>query len=198
MPLRLETLPSPIGLLRVVTDGSGSLIAIDWEEREEAQTAGLTRRFGRSIQTSSSTAASSRVVAALEAYFAGDIGCLRAVAVNSSGTPFQELVWSALRDLPAGSTVSYMALAISIGRPSAVRAVGLANGSNPVPIVVPCHRVIGANGSLVGFGGGIDRKRWLLAHEGAIDRTPFQLRLGLGQDRRPADAELPRKAETSF
>ncbi len=90
------------------------------------------------------------------------------------GTPFQRRVWAALTHIPAGETRSYGAQATQIGRPSAVRAVGLANGQNPIGLVVPCHRVIGADGSLTGYGGGIERKRWLLRHEGAAfkdDRT---------------------------
>jgi methylated-DNA-[protein]-cysteine S-methyltransferase len=86
--------------------------------------------------------------------------------VTTGGTPFQREVWAALRRIPAGQIASYGQLAARIGRPAAVRAVGLANGSNPVGVIVPCHRVIGANGSLTGYGGGIERKRWLLAHEG--------------------------------
>jgi methylated-DNA-[protein]-cysteine S-methyltransferase len=82
-----------------------------------------------------------------------------------AGTPFQLEVWQALRKIPCGTTVSYLDLARQIGRPAAVRAVGLANGSNPIPVVIPCHRVIGSNGSLTGYGGGLERKRWLLEHE---------------------------------
>jgi methylated-DNA-[protein]-cysteine S-methyltransferase len=85
------------------------------------------------------------------------------------GTPFQERVWNALRGIPYGATTSYAALARRIGAPDAARAVGAANGKNPIPIIVPCHRVIGANGDLTGFGGGIERKRWLLAHEGLAE-----------------------------
>jgi len=101
----------------------------------------------------------------LEAYFEGDLLAIDRIKVQTVGTPFQQQVWTALREIPAGKTMSYGELAVKIGRPNACRAVGLANGSNPVGIVVPCHRVIGANGSLTGYGGGIDRKRWLLAHE---------------------------------
>jgi methylated-DNA-[protein]-cysteine S-methyltransferase len=81
------------------------------------------------------------------------------------GTAFQRRVWTALRDIPYGQTISYGQLADRIGQPSASRAVGLANGKNPIGIIVPCHRVVGADGSLTGYGGGIDRKRFLLAHE---------------------------------
>jgi methylated-DNA-[protein]-cysteine S-methyltransferase len=96
---------------------------------------------------------------------AGHTAVLDSLEVETAGTPFQRTVWHALREIPAGATMSYGALAKRIGRPSAVRAVGLANGANPIGIVVPCHRVVGADGSLTGYGGGLERKRWLLAHE---------------------------------
>ena len=104
----------------------------------------------------------------IEGYFEGEFTSLDRVPVETAGTPFQRLVWSALRAVPAGTTVTYGHLAARLGRPRATRAVGMANGSNPVPIVVPCHRVIGANGALTGYGGGLDRKRWLLSHERAL------------------------------
>jgi methylated-DNA-[protein]-cysteine S-methyltransferase len=104
---------------------------------------------------------------ALAAYFAGEIGALDRIEVRTGGSAFQQKVWRALRTLPAGRTTSYGRLAARIGAPKAVRAVGAANGANPVSVVVPCHRLIGANGRLTGYGGGLDRKRWLLAHEGA-------------------------------
>ena len=103
--------------------------------------------------------------AAMEAYFAGDIESIQSLPVWTTGTPFQKSVWTALRSIPAGETTSYGSLAKKLGVPTAVRAVGLANGANPISIVVPCHRVIGANGSLTGYGGGLHRKRWLLEHE---------------------------------
>ena len=103
----------------------------------------------------------------LLAYFAGELTTF-AVPVAASGTAFQQLVWAALREIPFGATTSYGALARAVGRPGASRAVGLANGRNPIAIIVPCHRVIGADGSLTGYGGGLTRKRWLLAHEQAV------------------------------
>jgi methylated-DNA-[protein]-cysteine S-methyltransferase len=84
------------------------------------------------------------------------------------GTAFQKRVWNLLRDIPYGTTTSYGTLARRLGDPHATRAVGAANGQNPIPIIVPCHRVVGSRGELTGFGGGIDRKRWLLEHEGAL------------------------------
>src|SRR5215203_4338182 len=107
---------------------------------------------------------------AFEAYFSGDVAALAAVPWHGAGTAFQRQVWDALCAIPAGETISYAELARRIGRPTAVRAVGLANGSNPVAVIVPCHRVIGSDGSLTGYGGGLHRKRWLLAHEGASFR----------------------------
>lgn len=105
---------------------------------------------------------------ALRRYFGGDVAALDGIEVELNGTPFQRRVWEALRNIRAGSTRSYADLAREIGAGSAVRAVGTANGANPVAIVVPCHRVIGADGSLTGYGGGLDRKRWLLQHEGVL------------------------------
>ena len=102
---------------------------------------------------------------ALLAYFEGDLNAVDELPTETNGTAFQRAVWTALRKIPAGRTVSYGALAAQIGNHKAVRAVGLANGANPIAIVVPCHRVIGANASLTGYGGGLHRKRWLLAHE---------------------------------
>jgi methylated-DNA-[protein]-cysteine S-methyltransferase len=102
---------------------------------------------------------------ALKKYFDGDIEVLAEVKTATAGTSFQREVWKALRAIPAGTTVSYGQLAASLGRKGSSRAVGAANGANPIPIVVPCHRVIGADGSLTGFGSGLPRKRWLLDHE---------------------------------
>ena len=105
-------------------------------------------------------------VEVLERYFGGDLDSLDEIAVELNGTVFQKNVWLALRTVKPGSTMSYAQLAKQVGSPAAVRAVGAANGANPVAVVLPCHRIIGSNGSLTGYGGGLDRKRWLLAHEG--------------------------------
>lgn len=107
----------------------------------------------------------------LDAYFAG--ACRRfTVALDPQGTAFQRAVWSALETIEFGATCSYADIARAIGRPTATRAVGAANGQNPISIVVPCHRVVGSDGSLTGYGGGIERKRWLLAHESCLP-LPF-------------------------
>jgi methylated-DNA-[protein]-cysteine S-methyltransferase len=102
----------------------------------------------------------------LREYFAGQLDALDAVAVELNGTLFQKRVWAALRMVRAGTTAAYAEIARSISAPSSIRAVGAANGANPVAVIVPCHRVIGTNGKLTGYGGGLDRKRWLLEHEG--------------------------------
>jgi methylated-DNA-[protein]-cysteine S-methyltransferase len=104
--------------------------------------------------------------AVLRDYFAGDVEVLDRVAVEMNGTPFQQRVWAALRRVRAGTTVAYSDIARAIRAPSAVRAVGAANGANPVAVIVPCHRIIGSNGTLTGYGGGLERKEWLLRHEG--------------------------------
>jgi methylated-DNA-[protein]-cysteine S-methyltransferase len=109
----------------------------------------------------------SGVAGILRRYFAGDLDALEEVAVEMNGTGFQKRVWQALRAVKAGRTSSYAALAKRIGTPAAVRAVGAANGANPVAVIVPCHRIIGTDGSLTGYGGGLRRKEWLLRHEGA-------------------------------
>jgi methylated-DNA-[protein]-cysteine S-methyltransferase len=107
----------------------------------------------------------------MRAYFKGDIGVIDTLPVETAGTPFQRSVWKALRKIGKGGTISYAELARRIGKPKAVRAAGLANGQNPISIVVPCHRVIGSNGTLTGYGGGLPRKKWLLEHEGALAKT---------------------------
>lgn len=107
------------------------------------------------------------VATALGAYFRGDLAALDAVEVDPEGTSFQRAVWAALRTIPHGETTSYGVLARTLGAPTASRAVGAANGANPIWIVVPCHRVLGASGALTGYAGGLDVKRWLLEHERA-------------------------------
>jgi methylated-DNA-[protein]-cysteine S-methyltransferase len=108
------------------------------------------------------------IAASMAAYFEGDLTAIEALAVAPRGTAFQQDVWQTLRTIPHGETITYRELAARAGRPRAVRAAGAANGQNPVSIVVPCHRVIGSDGSLTGYGGGLFRKKWLLQHEGAF------------------------------
>ncbi|MBY0274228.1 methylated-DNA--[protein]-cysteine S-methyltransferase [Candidatus Binatia bacterium] len=137
-------------------------------------------------------AGSSPASRALESYFAGATTALDGVHVATSGSDFQRRVWRELRAIPAGTTISYAELARRIGQPSAVRAVGLANGQNPVGIVVPCHRVIGSDGSLTGYGGGIARKRWLLTHEGALSAVREGALFEASPPRGPSEIARPR------
>jgi methylated-DNA-[protein]-cysteine S-methyltransferase len=157
-------LKSPIGEL-VGYVREGALCALDFGDREEGNRALLERRFGAIDVREGTEARETR--RRLEAYLAGDLEVLDAIAVDPGGTEFQAKVWAALRRIPPGRTVSYAELAVAVGSPSAVRAVGTANGQNPVPVVIPCHRVVRSDGTLGGYGGGLDRKRWLLDHEKA-------------------------------
>ena len=175
-----STMPSPIGELTLVSDGS-ALIGIYMTRQRPAppNDGGIDSAAAAAAAAAVAVLPESVVRAGwvrddhalrearrqLEAYFAGELE-LFDLPVTMHGTPFQLRVWEALRSIPYGETVSYAEIARRIGNATAVRAVGAANGRNPVPIVVPCHRVIGADGSLTGYGGGIERKKWLLAHEG--------------------------------
>src|SRR5688572_12192877 len=159
-----ELFRSPVGELLLSADDTG-LTGV-WFEPTGGRVASPDRR-----RAAVASDAASRILdaarAQLAAYFAGGLRSFD-LPLAPRGTPFERRVWEALRDIPFGRTVSYGELARIIGEPGAARAVGAANGRNPLPIVVPCHRVIGADGSLVGFGGGLPRKRWLLEHEGAL------------------------------
>ena len=163
--LLTETLSTPIGKLVVIYDEDGRLRATDWTNYEGRMRRLLARHYGADNVTLTPRPRSSGPASAIAAYFEGDLRAIDALPTVTEGTPFQKCVWQALRDIPAGQTASYGELARRIGKPAAVRAVGLANGANPIGIVVPCHRVIGADGSLTGYGGGLERKRWLLNHE---------------------------------
>ena len=163
MRLLLERRTSPMCLLMVVTDDDGILRALEFGDHEDRLRRLLHDHYGD--YTLHDATAPAPITAALDAYFRGDLDALNTVQTATAGTAFQREVWHALRTIPAGTTISYGQLAALIGRPSASRAVGAANGANPIPIVVPCHRVIGANGTLTGFGGGLPRKQWLLEHE---------------------------------
>ncbi len=150
-----STVASPIGELTLTSDGT-SVTGVYMHNQKHA--AARTKDWRRD------DAALKEPRAQLQAYFAGELREFD-LPLAPEGTPFQQRVWRALCDIPYGETISYGELARRIGQPKASRAVGLANGQNPISIVVPCHRVIGANGSLTGYGGGLERKRWLLAHE---------------------------------
>ena len=162
MIIETAELDTPIGPLVLAVRG-GKLCAVGFDRDWSRVQAMLRRRFPEAELRRVEDPAGA--VTRLRAYFDGDLTALDSIPVDLGGTPFQAKVWNALRRIPAGQTMSYRDLALAIGEPKAVRAVGLANGANPAAIVVPCHRVIGADGSLTGYGGGIERKRWLLAHE---------------------------------
>jgi methylated-DNA-[protein]-cysteine S-methyltransferase len=164
MIINLAEVDSPIGTVRLAVR-DGRLCAAHFEGTLAAFRESLAGRYGASDSRESSDG--DGVASALRAYFSGDLQTIESIAVDPAGTEFQQRVWSALRAIRAGETISYSGLARSIGAPHAVRAVGAANGANPIPIVIPCHRVVGSDGRLVGYGGGLHRKEWLLTHEGA-------------------------------
>lgn len=151
-------MPSPIGELLLTTDGA-ALTGLYMQNHKDGA--------GRQKDRKRDDAALKRPRQQLQAYFAGELHEFD-LPLAAAGTPFQKRVWRALGEIPYGQTISYGELARRIGQPTASRAVGLASGQNPISIIVPCHRVIGANGALTGYGGGIERKKWLLAHETRI------------------------------
>jgi methylated-DNA-[protein]-cysteine S-methyltransferase len=164
--LFLDRLPSPIGTMLVVFDDQHRLRALDWVDYEERMFLLLRRQYRPDHPSLRDARAPAAITDGLNAYFDGALDAVDTIAVHTGGTPFQRAVWQALRQIPAGTTTTYSALAADLARPAARRAVGAANGANPICIVVPCHRVIGATG-LTGTGGGLHRKQGLLAHEGA-------------------------------
>lgn len=168
--LTWDTLDTPIGRLLMVYAGGAAdadLVYVDFDEDHDRCRRHMARRYGACAIDRRS--APHPAHGAFVRYFAGDVGALGSIAVSPGGTETQRRVWTELRTIPPGRTLSYGALAARVGMPNGARAVGGINGLNPVPIVVPCHRVIGADGSLTGFGGGLERKRWLLEHEGALE-----------------------------
>jgi methylated-DNA-[protein]-cysteine S-methyltransferase len=169
LPRQLFTaaLPSPVGEIQLVWDEEGRVRALDFSGYDARKQLLLERHYGKGVSTTPATPPRP-ITAALEAYFAGDFPALVSIPFAANGTAFQMAVWRALMDIPSGQTRSYADIARAIGNPAAVRAVGLANGANPIAIIVPCHRVIGTNGSLTGYGGGLARKLQLLQLEGAI------------------------------
>lgn len=161
-----DVFESPIGKISIALDG-GTLCALDFEDYAGRMHKLLARHYGEYELVTGR--APGDVGKRLRAYFAGDLTAIDYIEVATGGTEFQQQCWQALRTIAPGTTASYGEQAKRIGRPKAVRAVGLTNGLNPVAIVLPCHRVIGANGTLTGYGGGLWRKEWLLRHEGALN-----------------------------
>jgi methylated-DNA-[protein]-cysteine S-methyltransferase len=163
--LLIDRIRTPIGELAVVADEAGWLRATEWTDHDHRMHESFRLHYGKDGYVLKSARNPGGASVALRAYFDGEPAAMDALKIATGGTDFQKVVWKALRKIPCGETIAYAALAERIGRPTAVRAVGHANGANPISVVVPCHRVIGTNGSLTGYGGGIERKRWLLAHE---------------------------------
>ncbi len=171
MKLPYQDMNTPVGKIRLIgsPEGTGSseetLVSLEFSDCWERVRSSFEARFpdARLVRSDSMRA----VVDLMNAYFEGDAHALDRIAADPSGTPFQASVWRALREIPAGTTTSYKELGRRIGSPRATRAVGTANGSNPIAIVIPCHRVIRSDGLLGGYGGGLHRKEWLLGHEGA-------------------------------
>ncbi len=153
---------SPLGTLTLFSDDDG-ICRLDFDCRMDID---RLNPWGDDVSWRAGDPFGART--ALRAYFKGQTAAVNDIPLSLSGTEFQLDVWDALCDIPCGETRSYGEIAAAVGRPAAVRAVGMANNANPVGIIVPCHRVIGSNGSLTGYGGGLDKKAWLLAHEGAI------------------------------
>jgi methylated-DNA-[protein]-cysteine S-methyltransferase len=163
LELFLDRIATPLGEAVMISDPDGALRLFYWDDPTHRWKAALLQRYGE-VTLKDKTGAFGHAKT-LARYFDGDVAVLDTMPVAFAGTPFQKKVWNALRRIAGGTTTSYAALAKKIGAPDAVRAVGLANGQNPISLVVPCHRVIGSNGSLTGYGGGLPRKRWLLEHE---------------------------------
>jgi methylated-DNA-[protein]-cysteine S-methyltransferase len=166
-PFLLDEIPSPLGRIAIAVR-DGRLCALEFGRARLARAlgpryAGIPRRRARNP---------AGVSVKIRAYLGGDLAAIDDIAVDTGGTPFQQRVWRALRGIPAGRTLSYGVLARALGRDAAARAVGAANGRNPISIVVPCHRLIGGDASLTGYGGGLWRKRWLLRHEGGAGAAP--------------------------
>ncbi|MCW6538413.1 methylated-DNA--[protein]-cysteine S-methyltransferase [Yersinia ruckeri] len=164
----IDQMPTPQGELVIICDEQHNLRAIDWVDHYERLLKLLSAHNGPNTFTLTKQSNSGGLTEKMQRYFAGELTIIDTLPVKTAGTPFQRQVWQELRNIPCGTTISYGELARRIGRPTASRAVGMANGLNPISIVVPCHRVIGASGTLTGYAGGIERKRGLLVHEGYL------------------------------
>jgi len=162
--LQYDEVASPIGLVQFASDDT-AICWLEFFKTEGRMQSLLERRFGACEFRRGDPHDLKR---RLQAYFDGELHVLDRVPVSTAGSPFQQRVWTELREIPVGATWTYGQLAARLGDPQACRAVGHANGQNPVSIIVPCHRVIGAGGRLTGYGGGMERKHWLLVHERAI------------------------------
>jgi methylated-DNA-[protein]-cysteine S-methyltransferase len=171
MKLLFDTIQTPIGQVVLVVEHQ-NLCFVDFEGNEGRMKQLLEKRFGTyQLEPVKNPFGYS---AKLEAYFSGDLSAVDDIPVSTGGTQFQQKVWQQLREIPSGQTRSYGAMAAKLGQPTASRAVGMTNGLNPISIVLPCHRVIGASGTLTGYAGGLERKKWLLKHEGVKLQKPLE------------------------
>ncbi len=178
-----ETIETPLGELEIITDLQGQLRALEWADFHHRLMQLLARHYGPEISSAlispqimksdakkgfslTQDSVDVSVRQRIQDYFAGDLHAIDTLPVATAGTEFQRRVWQMLRTIPCGQIMTYGQMAAQLGNPGASRAVGLANGSNPISVVVPCHRVIGSNGTLTGYAGGVERKKWLLIHEG--------------------------------
>ncbi|MFV9473326.1 methylated-DNA--[protein]-cysteine S-methyltransferase [Advenella sp. RU8] len=161
--LYMSRMNSPLGEIILMTDDRQNLRVLDFADYDERMHDLLQRQYGQTQIISADTPCPYEKN--LQDYFNGHLAALDNIPVATGGTKFQRTVWQALQKIPYGQTMSYGELAAKVGNPKASRAVGLANGANPISIVIPCHRVIGKNGSMTGYGGGLERKLWLLHHE---------------------------------
>ncbi|WP_058909956.1 methylated-DNA--[protein]-cysteine S-methyltransferase [Entomohabitans teleogrylli] len=163
-----DKIATPLGPLWIVCDEQYALRAIEWEEHSDRMAQLLDIHYGKNRYQRRYSQDPNGLSRALTAYFDGDLHIIDTLPTATAGTEFQREVWRQLRTIPCGQTLNYGQLATRLGRPGAARAVGAANGSNPISIVVPCHRVIGSNGTMTGYAGGVGRKEWLLRHEGYL------------------------------
>jgi len=163
-----EKIATPLGPLWVICDEQYQLRAVEWEEHSKRMEELLNIHYRAQGYERVAASNPNGLSQKLADYFSGDLSVIESLPTATAGTPFQRQVWQALRTIPCGEVMHYGQLAETLGRPGAARAVGAANGSNPVSIVVPCHRVIGRNGTMTGYAGGLGRKEWLLRHEGYL------------------------------
>ncbi|WP_312947287.1 methylated-DNA--[protein]-cysteine S-methyltransferase [Superficieibacter sp.] len=168
LTLLQDKIATPLGPLWVISDEQFCLRAVEWEEHSARMELLLDLHYRQQGYCRVDAVNPGGLSQKLADYFAGDLSVIDSLPTETAGTPFQRQVWKALRDIPCGQVMHYGQLAEHLGRAGAARAVGTANGSNPISIVVPCHRVIGRNGTMTGYAGGVERKEWLLRHEGYL------------------------------
>lgn len=168
LTLLQDKISTPLGLLWLICDEQFRLRAVEWDEYSARMELLLDLHYKKTGYCRKDAVNPGDLSQKLANYFEGDLAIIDTLPTETAGTPFQREVWKALRDIPCGQVMHYGQLATKLGRSGAARAVGAANGSNPISIVVPCHRVIGTNGTLTGYAGGIARKEWLLRHEGYL------------------------------